>query len=1018
MPSSPGDEPHPNNVTGDAELEVLFTLDSATLKERLEASFQADVERLCGPKGRPDPNRTASRHDYRVHFIKVGDQELELRVPRVRTKDGKAREVPSFSPLHETEQKRRAEERRAHAKAVVRTIVKAGVSTRNFRDVYVDLTGDEDPARGLGRSALSDILKTEGAATLEELNARRFDDVNLAAVMLDGTAVGGRTVLVAIGYDEDGTKMILGLAEDQFETEDLVAGLLTDLVKRGADLSHVLFTVDDGQALRSGIKAVCGDEAQIQNCVVHVTRAVEDKKIPKLLFRGIDKPLSKALRNQNRNQGLTSAKKLANELEQHGHTEAAEFLREQATTIGQLRLSAPNRAQLTDVIEATERRIEQLVPRDLWIGVIGRLYAVWNDPNHPRALERLEEEAQRLEADGFPDSAKSLRKRLAETLVVTKLGVTNPAVRDVTRTTNPLESLNGIVEAAEKRHHHPWAAPPSEERQRWVAMVLDFAVDNFRHIDRPEGLREMTLNVLKARHPDVELDLSLYPNSLAISSITVEPDERGQGKADAALSDLLGWANRRGITVGVTPRALGTGVDTQRLTKWLESYGFAPNADRRVLVGSAMTRAPGPKVERAVAGAAAEIAESDRWAADPLNPYRHRLGELLGPRIGTHAIALGPEIAAKSDEQLVDQISVVKSQLEQPPMLRERISNWLERHGESAARVVALARAQAKRDGITAHGQPTSSPLERYRGLLGESAAADIEARASELEAALDGRDDAVLRGWRDRLGDPFAPLTAQAKAWMADKAELAATYVALRREITAREEMAKAAELVAGQPTSPPLEQLALSDRLTNASECLGKQRERLLREHAASFVAQLDQADTTFLVAWRARLGDPFAALDREGAMQTLRLERDQRIAVAERDSQVEHAERLHRRAGATRGPHQGRVRSQLTEEASVNRTTAQQASARLDELTRQTRQLRDQGRHLDTWMSTHGDRAARVAAVDFELTVRREVERALRAERAAGQQHEAAPREVAPPSADMAVAIEPADHAGLGR
>jgi putative transposase len=1018
VPSSPGDEPHPNSVTGDADVEVLFTLDSETLKERLEARFQADVERLCGPKGRPDPNRTATRHDYRVHYIKLDGQELQLRVPRVRTNDGKAREVPSFGPLYEADQRRRAEEKRAHAKAVVRTIVKAGVSTRNFREVYADLAGDRAAARGLGKSALSDILTTEGRATLEELNARRFDDVNLAAVMLDGTAVGGRTVLVAIGYAEDGTKLILGTAEDQFETEDLVAGLLRDLVKRGADLSNVLFTVDDGEQLRSGIKAVCGENAQIQNCIVHVTRAVEGKDMPKLLFRGVDKPLHKALTNQNRNQGLTAAKRLANELEEHGYAEAAEYLRQQATTIAQLRLGNPNRAQMTEVIEATERRIEQLVPRDLWIGVKGRLYAGWDDPNYPRALKRLEEEAQRLEADGYPNAAKSLRKRLVETLVVTKLGVTNPAVRDVVRTSNPLESLNGIIEAAEKRHHHPWASPPSDERERWVAMVLDFAVDNFTHVQHPEGLREMTLNVLKARHPDVDLDASLYPSGLVISSISVEPDARGQGKANAALADLLGWANRRGITVGVTPRALETGVDTQRLSNWFESYGFAPNADRRVLVGSPMTRAPGPKVERVVAARAAEIEESPRWTADPLDPYRHRIGELLGARIGTRAIALAPQIAAQPDEELARQEQVVRSRLEQAPLLRDRISEWLEKHGEGAARVVAIARGQAKRDGIAAEGQPTPSPLDRYRRVLGESAIARIEARASELEAALDGRDDAVLRSWRDRLGDPFEPLAAQANAWMADKAELAAMFVALRREITAREEMAMTAELVTRQPTGPPLERLEVSDRLTEACLCLGKEREKLLREHAASFVAQLDRADTAFLVAWRARLGDPFTALDREGALQTLRLERDQRLALAERDSQAEHAERLHRRAGTTKGPHQGRVRAQSAEEATANRTTAQQASARLDELTRQTRHLRDQGRHLDTWMSKHGDRAARVAAVDFELTVRRELDRALRAEQTATQEHEAAPREVAPQSPDVAVEIEPVDHAGLGR
>jgi putative transposase len=64
---------------------------------------------------------------------------------------------------------------------------------------------------------------------------RRLDDVRLAALMLDGLEIKGRTNVVALGITTEGVKVPLGLWEGSTENSTVVAALLSDLVDRGLD---------------------------------------------------------------------------------------------------------------------------------------------------------------------------------------------------------------------------------------------------------------------------------------------------------------------------------------------------------------------------------------------------------------------------------------------------------------------------------------------------------------------------------------------------------------------------------------------------------------------------------------------------------------------------------------------------------------------------------------------------------------------------------------------------------------
>ncbi len=70
------------------------------------------------------------------------------------------------------------------------------------------------------------------------------------------------------------------------------------------------------------------------------------------------------------------------------------------------------------------------------VGVRRQLRAAWADPDHDRALDRLEQLAGELERS-HPGAAASLREGMAETLTLTRLGITGPLTRTLA-STNPI----------------------------------------------------------------------------------------------------------------------------------------------------------------------------------------------------------------------------------------------------------------------------------------------------------------------------------------------------------------------------------------------------------------------------------------------------------------------------------------------------------------------------------------------------------------------------------------------------
>src|SRR3954467_9534197 len=68
--------------------EGLLALAVGTGLQVMAAIMEADVTAVCGPKGRHDPERTATRHGHGAGSVSLGGRRVPVERPRMRAVDG------------------------------------------------------------------------------------------------------------------------------------------------------------------------------------------------------------------------------------------------------------------------------------------------------------------------------------------------------------------------------------------------------------------------------------------------------------------------------------------------------------------------------------------------------------------------------------------------------------------------------------------------------------------------------------------------------------------------------------------------------------------------------------------------------------------------------------------------------------------------------------------------------------------------------------------------------------------
>jgi transposase-like protein len=208
---------------------------------------------------------------------------------------------------------------------------------------------------GVSKSTVSREFAAASAEQLRALCERRFDQMELLVIYLDGVQFGEHHVIVAVGVDEGGHKHMLGLAEGATENATVVRGLLEGLVERGVTPDRRrLFVIDGSKALRSAIGAVFGAGNPVQRCRKHKTDNVVGH-LPKELGAQV-RSVMKAAYTLDADEGISKLKQQARWLQTEYPSAAASLLEglEETFTINRLGLPAMLRRCLgtTTIVES------------------------------------------------------------------------------------------------------------------------------------------------------------------------------------------------------------------------------------------------------------------------------------------------------------------------------------------------------------------------------------------------------------------------------------------------------------------------------------------------------------------------------------------------------------------------------------------------------------------------------------------------------------------------------------------
>jgi transposase-like protein len=229
----------------------------------MDLMMQEEVRELAGERSQRQAERTASRWGSERGYCVVMGQKVPIQRPRVRTTDDKEVRLGSYEMFHRGE-------------PLTETVwekLMLGLSTRNYDQAVRQFR----QAYGLEKSAISEHFIEASRKKLKAMMERRLDKTRLCALLVDATPFQGQQMVAALGIDEYGRKMILGIRQGATENATVVGELLADLVERGLDFTQPrLYILDGGKALTAAVKKYAGESAVIQRCQVHKRRNVLD----------------------------------------------------------------------------------------------------------------------------------------------------------------------------------------------------------------------------------------------------------------------------------------------------------------------------------------------------------------------------------------------------------------------------------------------------------------------------------------------------------------------------------------------------------------------------------------------------------------------------------------------------------------------------------------------------------------------------------------------------------------------
>lgn len=317
--------------------------------QTLEQILILSAEQVGGPRTPGKASGAIRYHGSQSGRVQLADRQVKVKRPRLRHKTQGEVKIPAYEKLRQD---------RGLGQHMLGALLR-GISTREYQEVLPQMAATV----GVSRSAISRKAIDASVEQLQQLQERRWEDVEILVMYIDGQRFADHHILSAVGVDREGKKHILGIEPGATENAASVKRLLTRLREQGLRTDRkYLFVIDGAKALSAAIDEVFGAEQPVQRCRNHKVRNVLGE-LPKEQHGQVLNLMRAAWKAKSAEEGEKRLEQLARFLERE-HESAARSLREglqEMFTLQRLRIpeSLHKCLATTNVIESPQSGVDR-----------------------------------------------------------------------------------------------------------------------------------------------------------------------------------------------------------------------------------------------------------------------------------------------------------------------------------------------------------------------------------------------------------------------------------------------------------------------------------------------------------------------------------------------------------------------------------------------------------------------------------------------------------------------------------
>ena len=321
--------------------------------EMMQLIMADEVRRLAGERCQRRQDEQGYRWGTERGFLVVDGQKTKIGRPRVRSADGHEQTLGSYELLR----------RNKPLDEAVWDKLMLGLSTRNYGKVVREFAA----SYGIEKSAVSEHFIRVSRRKVRELLERDLSKCEFCTLYVDGVEFKGQHLIVALGVNNDGRKMVLGMRQGATENATVVSELFADLADRGVDFTQPrLYIVDGAKALGKAVRQHAGEAALIQRCQLHKRRNVVAHLTEE--YRGdVDRKMQAAYAMRSTADAQRALEKLHRELQELNPSAARSLVEglDETLTVNRLPLEGWLRRMLatTNPIESTFSVVETVCRR-------------------------------------------------------------------------------------------------------------------------------------------------------------------------------------------------------------------------------------------------------------------------------------------------------------------------------------------------------------------------------------------------------------------------------------------------------------------------------------------------------------------------------------------------------------------------------------------------------------------------------------------------------------------------------